>query len=399
MRNKSLLSIAAQFAIALLITSLSVTLVLAQTITTNKKQGRNRYSSRNAKRTPHGSKANTNTTASNPDGATDKRATAQQQTTNNTVRTIGQIPPKLTLQATNEHPSLAVVFSPDGDMLASGRAKDVVLWDVNKKDINVLKEFQTSLGGVVNAVAFSSDSKSLASASDNGAVKLWDAKNGTQMGELRAGQSVGLQSLSLAFSPDKNTLAGGNSDGTITIWDIEHKSSIALQTGINKPVLSVAFSPDRKLLVAGLDDGSVVIWDAEKALQKDTASQTPQKVAGHSAGVFVVVFAKDGKLLATASGDQTVKVWILSKDGMAEQATLTHPTPVTSLAFAPDNMTLASGSLDKIIRVWSVSDAQTKEPKWSWNTDSEVLALAFSPDGKRLASGGGNGSLILWDIK
>jgi dipeptidyl aminopeptidase/acylaminoacyl peptidase len=116
---------------------------------------------------------------------------------------------------------------------------------------------------------------------------------------------------------------------------------------------------------------------------------------GHNEGVFHVTWSPDGKWIATASRDRTVKLWDAAS-GRVVRTFTGHGNAVYSTAFSPDGMLLASGSGDRTVRLWDV--ATGREVRAFKGHDGDVYGVAFAPDGRRLASAGEDRTVRLWDV-
>jgi WD40 repeat protein len=129
------------------------------------------------------------------------------------------------------------------------------------------------------------------------------------------------------------------------------------------------------------------------ALRAGQAEQ-PQAITlkGHTGWVGAVAFAPDGKTLASASADGTIKFWDPAR-GELLQTWKGNNEPVCALAFAPDGKTLASGGFDKCVRLWDI--AAPEKPRTLRGHKGAVMSVAFSPDGKAVASGSIDGSARL----
>lgn len=146
-------------------------------------------------------------------------------------------------------------------------------------------------------------------------------------------------------------------------------------------VYSLAFSPDGKLLATAGFDNTVKLWDFP-------AGKETRTLSGHTGPVYCVAFSPDGGTLASSSQDQTIRLWNVA-DGKFLRELKGHTGIVDSIAFSPDGKLLASGSADKSVRLWDPGEG--KEVKNLGNHPGSVYCVAFSPDGKLLASAGSMG--------
>jgi eukaryotic-like serine/threonine-protein kinase len=250
--------------------------------------------------------------------------------------------------------------------------------------------------GYVSAVAFSPDSKRIASGSWDQTVKLWDAATGKEALTLRGHAGA---VFAVAFSPDGQRIAsvGGeySKPGEVKVWDAATGKEALTLRGHAGYVSGVAFSPDGKRIASagGLPGkpGEVKVWDA-------ATGQEALTLRGHTGPVFAVVFSPDGKRIASGGWDRMVNVWDAAT-GQEVRSLRGHTGNVSAVAFSPDSQRIASASLDKSVMLW---DAATgREALTLRGHAGEIRAVAFSPDGKRIASAGGvfgtPGEMKVWD--
>jgi WD40 repeat protein/serine/threonine protein kinase/tetratricopeptide (TPR) repeat protein len=239
--------------------------------------------------------------------------------------------------------------------------------------------------GPVNSVAWSPDGTRLASASWDGTVKVWEAATGKETLTLR-GHLGHVESV--AWSPDGTRLASAGGDGAVRVWETATGKQTQTLLGHSREVASVAWSPDGTRLASASDDRTIRVW--EPAARKGAIT-----LRGHARTVRCVAWSPDGSRLASASHDATVKVW----DAATGKETLTlrgHTNPVWSVAWSPDGTRLASAG-DARVKVW---EAATGEESLILRGHTRgVWSVAWSPDGTRLASAGQDRTVKVFDAR
>jgi WD40 repeat protein len=206
--------------------------------------------------------------------------------------------------------------------------------------------------------------------------------------------------LGLAFSPGGQALALATWSGNIRLVELSTGKDAATPTKHSDWACSVAFSPDGKLLAsAGGNEfmaaaknyqraAEVRIWDVAAGGERG-------RLTGHTSKVFSNAFSPDGATLATASADRTVRLWDVAT--MKERALLEgHGDAVSCVAYAPDGATLASASWDRTVKLWDT--ANLKERATLKGHEEEILTMAISRDGRTLATGSADWTVRLWDL-
>jgi len=267
----------------------------------------------------------------------------------------------------------------------------------------------------------SGDGSTLASASNDGSVRLWDTTDGTFQNEL-AGYNTAVYSV--AMSPDSRTLATGNWDRTVHLLDVATGTLKNRLTGHTNVVTSVAFSPDGTTLASGSWDTTARIWSAAGIHQRTLDDNHPVTSVAYTADgtfLFLGTYNDDSYLWDVVSGRYTDRwlrsnagrVWsfAFSADGIKAAAGCDnylhlwngtdnfylkdHVGRVRGVAFSPDNGTLFSGGEDGTLRLWNAADGTFI--KTLTEHAGQVLSIALSPDGDTIASSNAEGTVQFWD--
>ncbi|HYP68192.1 MAG TPA: hypothetical protein VEP67_08045 [Thiobacillaceae bacterium] len=271
----------------------------------------------------------------------------------------------------HEFGATAIAFSPDSRLLASGGYQgDLRLWDIQKK--SSVAEIPAH-DGTVRALIFLSN-KTFASATDTGRLTLWD---GTQMKAAQALSPI----TSLALMQDR--LVSGHSDGWLRMWDnkLHQKASIKLDQGV------IALSAHQERLAVGLD-GKILILDSSlKTLGiLDTGGNRPHDLQ----------FSPDGNTLA-AGNWFNLSIWDLATGEHQIHAT-EHRGLLASVAYSPDGRHIVSIGRDTDSAIRIVDTVHYKvERRYQAHARCGAM-IRYSPDGRWIASASDDESVRLYDL-
>jgi WD40 repeat protein len=344
-----------------------------------------------------------------------------------------------------------VRFSPDGKLVGCHYWEKVVVYDRATAKPLLTIPLKCSLGP---ALAFSPDSKLLATANEEGELWLWDIASGKQLAHSDRHRQLYLEAYpkakdgpriyadfnTLLFSPDGKHLVTGSYEGIILIWQVSPLKVARRLTTMRLCYGPMMLTPDgRNLVVCGeflegknkwsglatLDvetgavraaikdyqpaswplaisaDGKQVafsigprsyVWEpaAKRLTHKLPGSATALRFTADGTRLFGIA---DGARLGADVTD-SLRGWDL-KTGKELEAPPGHGSAVTAQAFAPVGKTVVSGGNDHTLRFW---DAATGKQQRVVPTPEEGFRqLVFAPDGKHLAGVGDRGSLRLWD--
>jgi WD40 repeat protein len=318
------------------------------------------------------------------------------------------------LHVFSEHPAAVkgVAFRPDGcSLVAACDDGTVKVWD--RRTGRETFSFRGQLLAYPYSAWFSPGARRLAWSCLDGTIKIWD----TTTGHLEIDQQSNThQCRAVAFSPDDSRIALAGFDGTLRLLDGTSGREMLTIFAHPSLVADVAFSPDGYQLASASYDHTVRIWDATP-LRGDPLAPYCIALKGHTQQVSAVAFSPDGRWLASASWDHTIRLWelprgckpavstSLGQPVASEPGAITlgctlrgHRGMITSVAFSPDNRTLASASWDNTFKLWDLQarrgDSLTE--KRSVSCPERVSSVEFSPDGTLLAVGQVNG-IALYD--
>lgn len=264
----------------------------------------------------------------------------------------------------SREPLYSLAWRPDGKAYAIGGFKKVMFSDGSPE--------WGGLAEAVRAVAYAADGSLLAAA---GGIPGRRGEIAVRGGKIFAGHSDCIYAL--AVSPDGKTLATASYDKLIKLWDAAAGTEIRTLKDHIDAVYALAYTPDGKRLVSASADRTVKVWNPATGERLYSMGEATD-------GLNTVAVSPDGRLVAAGGLDKNVRVWALgakSADLLASQ--IAHEDAILKIAFSPDGKTLASAAADRSLKIFRTADLAELRvlPRQSdW-----VTGLAFSPDGRRLA--------------
>ncbi|MCK9895743.1 NB-ARC domain-containing protein [Frankia sp. AgB32] len=209
----------------------------------------------------------------------------------------------------------------------------------------------------------------------------------TSLGPTLASRLDRLPGLEATLAAYQRHLPGRTLRPVWPLSDTPDPACLRALTGHGSWVHDSSLSPDGRLLATASLDGTVRTWNV-------LTGQPQAILPDHSGGAWACAIAPDGKVLATGSGDGTVRLWDLTSPQPTD--TLTgHTGTVTSCAFSPDGRLLATASLDRTVRLWDLPGGQHIATLRGHT--GAVRACAFSPTGRLLATASADATVGLWN--
>lgn len=243
-------------------------------------------------------------------------------------------------------PILDLVFSPDGAMLATGSTDGLLrMWRVTNGQLVFTMQGHA---GQITSLDYSSDGKFLLSSAQDFTVRVWRAIDARLVQTIDEGLSMVNQAI---FSPESTRLAWGEQDGTVRVRTLDGTWLHIIHSGVEN-ARCVAFTPSGELLAAGFENGTILVWQLP-------GGNLVQTIEAHGSQISQLDFSPDGTWLAAGSYDGLVSLWEKKAFDAPFQIRLIyegHAGAVNSIAFSPDGTLLSSAGDDATVRVWPVPE-------------------------------------------
>ena len=298
--------------------------------------------------------------------------------------------PLLKVLRSHSEPVIDVAYSPDGKTIASASDdQNVKIWRKNGSLLTTFKSKQDSVLGI----DWSPDGAHLVSGHWNGGINLLKFNDldpsRIELQKMIKGHKVG--TWRVAYSPDGKNIVSVSEDFTAKLWDSQGNLITDL-LGHTDVIRNVAFSADGQIIATASHDKTVKLWNIHGKLLA-TLENNPDSIGA-------VAFAPNG-MMATGDNDGEIKLWQLERKQNSITFNLIntlkgHVEEIRQLAFSPDGQLIASASVDNTIKLWQPNGQLLKT---LYGHIEGVWSVAFSPDGKEIASGGEDKTVIIWNIK
>lgn len=286
----------------------------------------------------------------------------------------------------------AVKFSPDGETVISCGTDKIQLWNLRNGEPQITFHEPHHR---IRSLAYSPDQKIIAVGSDDQLVRLWD----TQTGEpIKAFQGYSNRIWTLAISPAPNLsnneqqliyLASGSDDGKIRLWNAATGECCQTLSGHQGRIRHVSFSPDGKLLASASHDRTIKVWDVN-------TGKCVRTYRGHTDWIWSVIFSQNNHTLISASDDHKVLVWDTSTNKSRLLGRL-ETEWMWTMASHPRADILATAGNNQAINLWDIHQ-EVCLASLEGHTH-RIRAITFNYSGKLLASSSDDFNVKLWEVE
>lgn len=243
--------------------------------------------------------------------------------------------------------------------------------------------------GIVYAVAFTPDGRSVFTAGEDRVIMQWDTGSAAPLAtspELHTDPVT-----ALAVSPDATTLVSASDDTTLRRWDVATGAPIEpALIGHRDHVKAVAISPDASMIVSASLDREIRRWDAR------TGRPIGEPLRGHTGEVWAVAISPDGSVIVSGGDGGVVRSWDATTGAVLRESAADGDARVRALAVSTAGVVLAGGE-DGLVRRLGITDLAPIGPPLAGH-ESAVRGVAVTPDGRTAVTAGGDGTVRRWNV-
>jgi WD40 repeat protein len=290
-------------------------------------------------------------------------------------------------QATTGHKIIELTARPDGGRLISVDASGAVLqWDAKT---GAAVGIPMPLEKPVIRAAYDASGQRILALQERGPVVVLDAESGQRTLTLPHDTTVN----DGRFSPDGKYIATASEDGVIRLWSTSEGSEPRKLTGHEKPVLAIQFSADGNKLISGAKDKLAFIWEL--------ASDRKVALRGHADDVTGVAFSPDGNRALTRSDDGTARLWSADATSIGWKigAAMRHDSKLTVADFSADGREILTAAIDNVARLWNGETSEIKvELRGHFNWRKDRMVATYDSDGAHVVTAGWEGTARIWKV-
>ncbi|HOT91993.1 MAG TPA: hypothetical protein PLJ78_07885 [Anaerolineae bacterium] len=295
----------------------------------------------------------------------------------------------------------AIAFSADGRYLISGsRDLTVRVWDVMARNPNALIVLTSGPKNLVLSVTISPDNRFIVAGTGDKALRVWNRDFVVRWGlSTLSGHRSRVRGM--AYSPDGLHLASADDEGQVRIWDVRTGETTRQLSPVGGTVWNLAYSPNGEYLVTCTADNNAYVWN-------QTSGRPVAVLAGHTADVEDADFSGDGRYLVTGGDDHKGILWntaTWSVEAELKIPGIRYPGQIWNVAYSPNGRWIATGYTGGKITLWRVDAPAAGMPvqvtpvvTFTEHT-AHIMGLAFSPDSRYLASAAWDGTTRIWSTE
>ena len=285
---------------------------------------------------------------------------------------------KTTLKA-HTGPVNTVLYSADAKyLLTSSKDSTSIVWSSEGKKIAQLKGHKDW----VNAAIFGQDGKTVITASRDGTCRIWNLQTGKLLYELR-GHSSSVNDVKII--PSTGSFVSAGNDGMLIVWNINDGREMLRIQAHEAPITRVRCF--NNLIISAGADNAARLWRSN--------GEALGSLVGHEGGLIEAAFDTSGKYIATASMDNSARIWDVEK--LSSTGILNgHTSVVTSAAYSGDGQYLVTASWDKTAKIWNAADGRlisNLKGHSDW-----INTAAFSHDGKMVVTASSDNTARVWSV-
>jgi WD40 repeat protein len=242
-------------------------------------------------------------------------------------------------------------------------------------------------GREVTSLAIDADFRRLVSGSNDGTVRVCDARDG-QPSKVLYDEHNELGIRAVALSGDGQLALSGGANGRIYLWDMVHGELLHVSRDARRALSAVALSADGHIAVCASWELKLRVWDVRKRA-------VVHALVGHGEDVTAVAISSDGSRAVSGSDDHTLRVWNVGT-GVLERTLEGHTGAVNAVALSADGRYALSGSADRTAKLWEVDTGTCL--RTLTGHEASVVAVALAADAWRALSSCSDESVKLWDL-